>query len=170
MSRIAWAKSVLERSLGVPPEDVEVASGRRLLNSLLLGVAGATVLMLAAALVAAGRGTMGVGPQVGELTLGIVVTLCSVVAVSLLRRFRATDLSGPLFLLILLVTIAMSDLPLRAGNGVRLTLLAVPLVIASVLLSPWASLVLSALSIMMLLVIGFRIQPFPNVPAVGAFL
>lgn len=166
---IEWARAELGAILNASSADLENGHGRRLLNTLLLGVTAATVLMLVAVVVAASKGEVGERGEVTRLSFGIVVTLFGVVVISLLKRYKSAELSSSLSVMLLLIAIAISNLPIQIVRGRSLALLAIPLLVSSLLLRPWASFVLAALSSLMILVIGLNVQPFANVPALVAF-
>jgi PAS domain S-box-containing protein len=148
--------------------DAEDARGHRLLNLLLLGATAATLLMLVAVLVAAAAREQVESVEVSRLSFGIVVTLFGVASITMLRRYRSTEVPTSL-LLLFLAAVALSDLPIQVVDGRSLALHAIPILVASVLLRPWASFVLAALSCLMILVIGWTVQPFGNIPAMAAF-
>lgn len=169
MNWLQRARSAFETVLDLPSTDAEATRGRRLLNTLLLGVSAATVLMLAAAVIAAGTGAPDMAQQARRLALGIVVTLFGVTGISILRRRRSADRSSAI-LLLLLAIVAISVLPIHILDGGSLTLLAIPILLASLLLRPWASFVLATFSCLMIMVIGLAVHPLLNVPAMAAFL
>ena len=162
-----WLSRIVEVG-GIEPED---ARRRRLLNTLLLAVAVSAILILVVVLIAAPLGFAGEPGEVRLLHLSVVVTLGGAVILYLLNRYVSGELASTLFLLLLIAVAIFSDEPQQVVNGRGLLVFAVPILAASALLRPWASIVVAALcsvaiSVMGVVVVG---QDLPNLPAITAF-
>jgi len=167
MHRLSPTKHMLERLLGLPRADQAGARGGHLLNLLLLGVSAATVLMLVGILFSAATEVPADSGEPGRLSIGVVVTLFAVAGISTIRHKGARY--SWLVPVLLLATVALYQLPIRVSEGRSLAIYAIPVILASLLLRPWASFVLAALSCLLMLMIGLSAHPFPNAPAVAAF-
>ena len=167
MHWLSRTKHKLGALLGLPSADQAGARGGHLLNLLLLGVSAATLLMLVAILFYAATGMPVDSGEAGRLSIGVVITLFAIAGVSTIRRKGARY--SWLALVLLLATVALYQLPIRVSEGRSLAIYAIPVILASLLLRPWASFLLAALSCLMMLMIGLFAQPFPSAPALAAF-
>ena len=162
-----WLSRIVEVG-GIEPED---ARRRRLLNTLLLAVAVSAILILVVVLIAAPLGFAGEPGEVRLLHLSVVVTLGGAVILYLLNRYVSGELASTLFLLLLIAVAIFSDEPQQVVNGRGLLVFAVPILAASALLRPWASIVVAALCSVAIGVMGVVVvgQDLPNLPAITAF-
>jgi len=131
--------------LDVPSTDPDDARRRKLLNILLLGVATIAFLGLLAAIVA---GTTGLeSPErVIPLSRGILAAFLGSLFILILNRYGPGWLASSLFLLLLTTVVALADEPEQVVNGRSLFLFTIPILMASVILRPWASFAMAGLS------------------------
>jgi PAS domain S-box-containing protein len=123
--------------------------------------------MLVATLITADADGVGDASGLARLSMGVLLTLFGVAGVATIRRKKQRV--SWVAVLLLLATIGLSQLPVRVIGGYSLALYAVPLLLASIMLRPWASLLLSALCCVLILVVGLAVGPFANLPAMAAF-
>jgi PAS domain S-box-containing protein len=159
---------IIDRLLDVPSTDPDDARRRQLLNILLLGIA---VLLLVAILLAAVVGIAGLESpeQVANILYGGLATLLGMLVVFLLNRLGPGWLAGTLFLLLLTAVLATTDDPQEVVNGRSVFTLVIPILMASVLLRPWASFLMATLSSLIITVLALNEQILPNVPAMLGF-
>ncbi len=160
----------LSNIINVPTLDPEDARRRRLLNIMLLAVATGALLMLAALLIAAPMGLAGEQEEVRALGFGIALALFGVAVIYALNRYVSGELASTLFLLLMIAIAAFSDEPRQVVDGRGLLVFTIPILAASVLLRPWASLVTAGLSGLTIIAVGLGAPGhFPNVPAILSF-
>ncbi|NDJ61658.1 MAG: PAS domain-containing protein, partial [Chloroflexi bacterium] len=88
-----------------------------------------------------------------------------------INRFGSTLVASALFLLLLLVVLAFSDVPEEVANGRSLFVFTIPITMASVLLRPWASFIIAGLAGAIVAGIGvFALGFAPNMSALFGFL
>jgi PAS domain S-box-containing protein len=137
--------SVLDQLLNVRSVDPEDARRRKLLNILLFGVGAGTILALAAVLVATAFGLpIGEEEEVRRLHMSIGVALVGILAIFLINRYGAGILASSLFLLLLTAAFAVGDEVPQVADGRSMFLFAIPILMASVLLRPYASFIMAA--------------------------
>lgn len=99
-----------------------------------------------------------------------MLAILGVAATYALNRYVSGGLASTVFLLLLIVIAAFSDEPRQIVNGRGLLVFTIPILAASVLLRPWASLVMAGLSSLTIIVVGLGVPGhFPNVPAILGF-
>jgi len=159
---------VINQLLDVPSTDPDDRRRARLLNILLLGIAALTLLeLVATAFYTMTVGVRGRGPiplYLGGLTLFVGATI-----VFAINRYGAGWLASSSFLLLLTVVLAFVDTPQETANGRSLIVFAIPIVIASVLLRPYASFIAAGLSSLLVAAIALSVQVVPNAFAMLAF-
>jgi signal transduction histidine kinase len=152
---------------GLTPEDARRA---RLLNIMLAVVAAAAVLMTVAVLILDPKGLILSPEEARALRLGLVLVAVGTVLAYGLNRYVSGDLASALFLLLLIAVTAVSDEPRQVTDGRALIAFAIPILAASVLLRPWASLVVAGLSSLVIAVISITVVGImPNVIAMFGF-
>lgn len=133
----------LNRVLNVPLSDPDEARRRRLLNVLLLC---AVTLTLVETLEGLAFDTGLASPPWGgdRVYLSVLVVLAIAFILFLINRYWSRRLAATLFLVLLVISILLGSLDDQAA-GRGLVLLAVPIIMASVLLRPYASFVIAGL-------------------------
>jgi len=130
--------------LDVPSVDPDDARRRRLLNVLLLGVGGLVLVALLVTVVA-DLANWGQQATIPSLYWGSLATLVSVLVIFLINRYWSGTVASILFLLILTLALAFVDDPRETVAGRGLFTFAVPVLMASVLLRPYASFIVAGL-------------------------
>ncbi len=157
--------------LNVPTSDPDDARRRKLLNILLLGVGGFSFLaFLAMAFVIAATPTS--APFQEETVLffvGSLVMLAGIGIIFAVNRYGSGRLASSLFLLFLIVMASVTDEPVQVVDGRGLFLFAIPILMASVILRPYASFIAAGLSSIVIAIIGTSIGFAPNIPAMLGF-
>ncbi len=159
---------LLSQLLNVPSTDPGDARRRRLLNILLVGIA---VLMLMLVLVTAIASMAEVLEQeyASILLRGSLGGLAGVVVIFFINRRVSGWLASTLFLLLLIFIIVSSDEPAQLVDGRSLFVFALPILMASVLLRPFASFIAAALVSVILAAIALNAQIVPNLVAFVGF-
>jgi PAS domain S-box-containing protein len=140
-----------------------------LLNIMLAAIAAFALLAILATAVVSLTGEVGEpGPHI--LYLGSAAALLGIAVIFAINRFWSGSLASAIFLLFLVGLFAFADEPQEVVDGRSLFLFAIPILMASVLLRPYASFFLAALSGLVIVIITLTTQEFaPNVPAILGF-
>ncbi|MDY6876001.1 MAG: ATP-binding protein [Chloroflexota bacterium] len=158
----------IRQLLKVSSTDPDKQRRARLLNILLLGVAVLTLLALSATIVY--DITVGVEePGAAVIYAGSLSLLVGLAITYAINRFGAGWLASSLFVLLLTAVLAFGDEPQEVANGRSLFMLAVPILMASVLLRPYASFIMAGLVGLLITAIGLSVQIVPNAFAMLAF-
>ena len=160
---------IVDQLLDVPSIDPDDARRRKLLNILLMGMASLVLLGLSATIVANIAGLI----DYNETTLLYQATLGTLVGIAIIfaiNRYWSGWLASSLFLLLLTVALTFSDTPQEVARGRSLFLFAIPILMASVILRPWASFIMTGIvSVMIAAIEIFTLYAAPNVPAMLGF-
>ncbi len=162
-------KRLLEDLLNVPVSDPDDSRRRRLLNIILLS----TLVAAIVALIAISINTV-VDPGVIEsetqlLLAGTFVLILGILAIYQLNRRLSGRWASLLFLLLLTAIFYFSDSTKELVDGRSLFLFTIPIVMASMLLSPGASFIFSTVSSAMISILALSIGIIPNFPAIIGF-
>jgi PAS domain S-box-containing protein len=164
--------SSLDRFLDVPSIDPEDARRRKLLNILLVGMA---IIAILALLVTSGTVILGM-VSIQQQGIGLVywaalAMIGGAAILYLINRYWSGVLASSIFVLLLTAIIALTDEPIEVARGRSLFVLAIPVLMASVLLRPWASFIMAGLVSALIAAIEiFVLAAVPNVPAMLGFL
>ncbi len=158
----------LNRLLTISSADPDDQRRSWLLNILLLSVATFAILailsMIAATIIGGTGGTGG-----GRLIIGSLIMLAGVGVLLLINRYGAGWIASSIFLLLLTVLFGFTDEPQQVADGRSLFLFAIPIIMASVILRPYASFIIAGLSSLVIALVAISIQYVPNVPAMLGF-
>lgn len=156
--------------LDVPSTDPDDARRRKLLNILLIGIGAITILILLATSAADVANLVSQDEGVLLVYQSGLVLLVGVLIIYATNRYWSVWLASSLFLLLLIVALAFSDEAQEVARGRSLFLFAIPILMASVILRPWASFVTAGLVGLLVAAIEvFVLQAAPNVPAMLGF-
>jgi PAS domain S-box-containing protein len=161
----------VSRLLDVPSTDADDARRRRLLNVLLLGTGAIAVLALLATTVASAVGLASTQrPEVALVYLAGPAMIFGAVIIFATNRYWSGWLASVLFLLLLTGVLAFSDEPRQVVEGRSMFLFAIPILLASVLLRPWASFIIAGLSSLAIAAIALgALHIVPPVPSMLSF-
>ena len=166
-------KDVLRRLLGileVPNQGPEDARRRRLLNIMLVAVAVGSLLTQLALLITTPLGMAGNQGEIVALEISIALALLGAGLIYALNRFVSGEMASAIFVVLIIAIAATSDEPRQVVDGRSLLPFTIPILAASVLLRPWASLVAAGLSSIAIIVVGLHVPGhFPNIPAILSF-
>ena len=154
----------------IPTTDPEDARRRRLLSILLIGTGAVTLFIL---LFIALYTLLGLASSQEDVLYplgGALTMLGGVITIFLINRYGRGWLASALFLLLLTVVGGLTDPDLvEVVNGRTLAVFVIPILMASVLLQPWASFVMAVVVSLFITIIGLSIGIVPNLFAVGIF-
>ena len=170
MQFISKISDSLNRFMDVPSNDPDDARRRKLLNILLAGSMGLTLLSIVFGVVSLASPSGLSQAERNDLVVLLYTNALLVVGISvfyLINRYVAGTLAGFLFLLFLLVSLSFSDSPAELANGRSLFVYMIPVVMASVLLRPASVFVFAFLSSSAIYLIGNVANVEPNWFAMG---
>ena len=164
------AETFWARLMRIPTADPEDARRRRLLSILLVGTGAVTLFLL---LFVAVYTLLGLASDPNDILYplgGALTMLSGVVVIFLINRYGRGWLASALFLVLITVVGGLTDPDLaEVVNGRTLAVFVIPILMASVLLRPWASFVMALVVSLFISVIGLSISIIPNLFAVGIF-
>jgi PAS domain S-box-containing protein len=158
----------LNRFLTISTADPDDTRRRRILNILLVSVAILSLLALATSLVAIFLKVLG-WENLSLVIIGSIVTVLGMIIIYLINVFWSGRVAATIFLVFLTIVFAFSDTPEQVSGGRSLFGLAIPILMASILLAPWSSFVFSVISTTIISVIALSIGRVPNIPAIIGF-
>jgi len=161
----------LNKLLNVPSAtDPDDARRRRLLNILLISIAAMTTLILLAVILVTITGLEEFQMQGLTLPIACLLTLVGIVIIYAINRYWSGQFAGALLLLILIVVSGFTDTPRNVVEGRSLFLFTIPILMASVILLPWASFIVAGLSSLVVSAIALNaLQAVPPVPTILGF-
>jgi PAS domain S-box-containing protein len=159
---------MIRRLLDVSSTDPDDARRRKLLNILLAGVVPLTILTL---LVTVVTDITGLDPhaQFAILYLGCFALLFGLAITFLINRYWSGVLASSLFLLLINAVVPLVDEPREVAAGRSLLLLAVPIIMSSVLLRPYASFLMAGLNSLLIAFLALNLQLVPSPYAMLVF-
>ena len=162
--------NLLSQLLEVPSTDPGDARRRKLLNILLLGIAVLMLLLVLVTAIASLTGALGREyTGISLLRRGSLIGLAGVAITFLVNRRVSGWLASSLFLVLLILVSSLSDEPAQLVEGRSLFVFAIPILMASVLLRPYASFVAAGLVSVLLAGIALNAQLVPNLVAYVGF-
>lgn len=155
---------LIEISMGDPDDQRR----SRLLNILLIGVAFLAILAILATTVVT---ILGEVDEPGPLPLyfGSFAMLAGIAIIFAINRYKSSWAASSIFLLLLLVVFAFVDEPREVVEGRSLFMFAIPILMASVILRPYASFITAGLSSLIITIIASTQQTVPNAIAMLGF-
>lgn len=159
----------LRRLLDVPSKDPDDARHRKLLNILLTGIG--IIALVALLFITVANITQAIEPEdVASVYGGSLAIFVGVIVVFAINRYWSGDLASTLFLLLLTAVLAFGDEPQQVVEGRTLIMFAAPILMASVLLHPYASFVFATLcSLIVIAISRITLNIFPNIPGILTF-
>ena len=161
--------ATLNRLITVECADPEDARRRRLLNILLIGTIVLAVLALGITVFAAVLGVAGNPLEVQLLFLSEVAALIGGLVIFLINRYWKGWVASLLFLLLFLAAAAFGDESYEVVAGRSLFLFVLPIIMASVLLRPYASFILALLATALVTWIALTIEIIPSIVTPSGF-
>lgn len=159
---------IVSQLLDVPPTDPDDARRRKLLNVLLLGVGALSLLLFLGTLALS---TVADDPEeIVVLIVGSLAMFAGVLLILAINHYGSGWLAASLFLALLLMITAFSDQPAEVADGRSLFIFALPILMASVILPPYASFITAGISSVIVALVGFSADIPPNIPAIIGFM
>ena len=160
---------ILQRFLTISTLDPDDARKRKILNILLAGAGGVSILGILLSMYLAVMKAQG-SEEISSILWGSIATLVGVALVYSVNRFWSGRLAAFLFLIFLNLVFTLSDTPEQVSGGRALFAFTLPIFMASVLLTPASSFILAALSSAIISALALSVNLTPNVPAIIGFI
>lgn len=147
MELINW---LIRVETGNPEDDRQ----RQLLNVLLIGVGSAA---LAGILITVILGIFGesLDESVAAIYMGGAIAVLGVVVLLFINRYWSRKVAGSLFVVLIILSLVFGDTPKQVVEGRTLFMFAVPILISSGILHPWAGFITAGFISILLNVIAF---------------
>jgi signal transduction histidine kinase len=128
------------------------------------------VAILVVAVVAQILGFIGGPGEESYLIVGGLAGLVCVGLIYIVNQNGYCEVASLSFVIVLLLLNTFSDHPFDVSHGRSLLQFAIPIVVSSLILRPWASFVVAGVSSVIISLISYAIaQPLPNIPAIVVF-
>ncbi|HET9589139.1 MAG TPA: PAS domain-containing protein, partial [Anaerolineales bacterium] len=162
-------KTLFARFMAIPATDPDDARRRKILNILLASVGAASILAVLSAIVLLSTSQQR-SDDLSLILWGGSITIAGIVLIYAINHYWSGRVAAFLFLTLLSIIFAFSDTPDQVAGGRTLFLFTLPIIMASILLSPGASFIFAVLSSIMISVVALSIGHIPNTPAIFGFL
>ncbi len=160
------------RLLAIPTTDPDDARRRKLLTVILSVVAAFTLfLFVGSALVVITHLSQGhaIADDISLLFIASLGMLVGSIVIFVINRTWSGEIASALFLILLVLIATFSDQAVQVVDGRGLFIFAIPILMASMILRPYASFFVAALSSVAIALVGISIDYAPNVPAMIGF-
>ena len=156
----------LNRFLTISSTDPDDIRRRRVLSILLAGVGALSLILLVIVIPLAPNFLK---ESVRSIVVASIATFLATLIIYIVNIFWSGRVAAIIFLVFLTIGLAFSDTPQQVSDGRSLFAFALPITMASILLTPLASFVFSALSGIIISIAAASINHVPNVPAITGF-
>jgi signal transduction histidine kinase len=154
--------------LDISASDPVDARRRKILNIMLLAFWICISIMLAIVPIANAYGGFTRQDEFLGLLLGCLAALAGTFFIYIINQRFSGDFASTLFVLLLIVLSLIADEPYQITHGRAILTFVLPILIASVLLRPWAGFTVAILSSGIIFIISYIIgEPVPNIPAMA---
>jgi PAS domain S-box-containing protein len=168
MKRTNNMSKFVARLLDVPATDPDDARRRKLLNIVLAGLFILAILGIISVIYITALGLMAVAD--GEtLLIACAAFVVGIIATYFINLYWSGLVASSIFLGFFTVLLIFSDKPQEVINGRTLFFLALPIIMASVLLRSYASFILAGLCALALILLGLSSSVTPNLVAMIGF-
>jgi signal transduction histidine kinase len=158
----------LNRFLTVSTADPDDTRRRRILNILVVSVGILSIVALIAALTSITFKALR-WENVSAIIIGSIITILGSVIIYLINYFWSGRIASAIFLVFLTLVFSLTDTPEQVAAGRSLFTFAIPIIMASILLTPWSSFVFSSLASIIISVLAGSIGRVANIPAIIGF-
>jgi PAS domain S-box-containing protein len=159
-------KKFFDRITFISTADPDDTRRGKILNILLLGVGGVSIIAFILALAAMGSQSF---QDIAIILAGSFVVLIGTLVIYFINSRWSVKIAAIFFLVLLTLIFSISDTPLQVSSGRSLFAFAIPIIMASILLTPWSSFVFAAISSIIISFLSFSIDRSPNFPAIIGF-
>ena len=162
-------KRFFDSLLSVPASDPDDARRRRILNIILLGTLGATIIGFTGIIISSSINGQLSTPQTQLLVGGILATTLGITGIYQINKRWSGRWAAVLFLVLLTLVFIRIDSPQELSNGRSLFIFMLPIAISSLILLPWTSFLLATISSGIITWLSLSIQQPINLFAVIGF-
>jgi PAS domain S-box-containing protein len=161
-------KILFERFIAISTADPDDARKRKILNILLVSVGFASILTILSSFILI-IAVPGNRDEANLMLGGAIVMIIGSLLIYGINYFWSGKIAAFLFLTLLTVIFVFSDSPQQVSNGRTLFLFTLPIIMASILISPISSFLFAALSSFIISAVAIAIGDVPNAPAIFGF-
>lgn len=158
----------LDRFLIVSTTDPDDTRRRRILNILVVFIGIFSVVAIIASFIVTIFKLQG-WKDVSLLVIGSLLAVLGLLIIYLINKFWSGRIAATIFLIFLTLIFSFSDTPEELTVGRSLFYFVIPIIMASILLTPWSSFIFSSISSIIIAVIATSIDSVPNIPAISGF-
>lgn len=163
-------RGMLSQLVNVPSSDPEDARRRKLLNILLISLELIVILLLFTTTVTVIFGVAGQNLEVSLLFGGLVVALVGILIIFAINRYYSGWAASVIFITFFVLLATFSDVPQEVVVGRSVFIFTIPILMASVLLRPYASFIFAGLCGLVSAGLALSIGIVPNLPAIFGFV
>src|SRR5258706_1745004 len=156
--------NIFRQLLVIPATDPDDGRRRRLLNIVLICFATLGLLGLFAVILLGLTNSENLALFISDM-----IFLLGIIIIFLINRFKSGLLASAVFLTFLTIILTFSDTTPEVAGGRTLFVFTIPIIMASVLLRPYASFILAGLSSIVIIILALTISIVPNTPAILGF-
>ena len=155
--------------INISSTDPDDARRRKLLNILLLGLGILMFLLIVITLILTPFLFDKDLPGFNLIVYGGAILFFGMAALFFLNRYLSGKIAAILFLVLITFVMAFSDTPNEVATGRSLFVFTIPIIMASVLLTPISSFIFSALSSAIITFLAISVNEAPNTPAMAGY-
>ncbi len=157
----------LNRLINISSTDPDDARRKKLLNIVLLGLGALTIILIIVMLVTILRRNAQPGSDL--VVYGGVALLLGMAVIFVLNRSLPGRTAATLFLVLIAIVMTFSDSAHEVSNGRSLFIFTIPIIMASVLLSPSSSFIFGLLCSVIISALAISVDESPNSPAIAGY-
>ena len=155
--------------INISSTDPDDARRRKLLNILLLGLGILMFLLIVITLILTPFLFDKDLPGFNLIVYGGAILFFGMAVLFFLNRYLSGKIAAILFLVLITFVMAFSDTPNEVATGRSLFVFTIPIIMASVLLTPISSFIFSALSSAIITFLAISVNEAPNTPAMAGY-
>lgn len=159
-------RQAFDRFTSISTADPDDTRRGKILNILLLGVGGVSIIAFILAVIVSGSESI---QDTSIILIGSLIVLAGTVIIYFINARWSEKIAAILFLILLTAIFSFSDTPEQVSTGRSLFAFAIPIIMASILLTPWSSFIFAAISSIIISFLSFSINRSPNFPAIIGF-
>ncbi len=158
---------MIHRLISISTTDPDDARKKKLLNILLLGLGLLTLILAVIMIVSILDQTAQEGADL--VVYGGIALLLGMIVIFVLNRSVSGKIAATLFLILITGVMVFSDSAHEVSNGRSLFIFTIPIIMASVLLTPASSFIFGLVSSLIISALAISVKEEPNAPAIAGY-